>query len=438
MKTINKETNFVAEYKNTLNPYWTNTHRDQTFMKAWSEGNGFLCAQMNLNMLEFIATSLRKEDTIYHRELWYPVIITTTNRDTAPGTKVRVTDRYKIGAQGDHTIISIGGIRKEQDTVAYGIPDIVEGMGITAITNDPLKQDVVLLPGLDYKLDKGTVRINRTSDPLESDSWSPSVREVYQDGVKIKSTVMWVRDAYFSAGYVDRKLAYYITPNLGDERYTYDCKNAMIEYQLNGHTPDHLLNVAKKIFRNDNVHLYHTNNRHQLKEMFDNDLLSDISLLLLPEGITHSSVYLTDEKATVFLDAKNRKVFNVPGVDDFYWDKVYDNANSNLLDSLLVLGQRVNIRDWFIQYLLQDRFYVLVVPAGCTYDHNALKELRKNLPVDSFTLIIEKVEKQDILNIARFQEKLTVKDYNFLADAADIKIKENIKIKEIAIYERHL
>lgn len=181
---------------------WSMFSDDPEFARQYQRAKGLIAAQLEVWYKETAALSDRKALPVLHRERWWPVVLTTAERNTGIAAAVQLGDEYVpcLGQQIDSpfilgTKLEIGGAYRLQGVTTYALPENVTDIA-TIITNDLSAPSVVLMRGIDFYVEDHTLFFLHNTDPLTSGKFP--VMET-KDGNQV---LLWLCDMMVDRNYV--------------------------------------------------------------------------------------------------------------------------------------------------------------------------------------------------------------------------------------------
>lgn len=215
---------FAEKAGNTLYSWlgslWTGVHRGDGMVRGLQAARGIRLAQLYLDILEAAKLQDRFGAPVFHRELWHPVVVKLSTRDTAQANMIRIGGDGKVGSQpsgspyGQGTVLAIGRLANFEDYVTYPIGDGIAG-GAACIVDNVVNPSVVLErgEGKDFEIKDGSIVFPKGNDPFADGSPFekidiPELVEVGGEQVSDSEVVLWAADVLVDRNYIADHLSY--------------------------------------------------------------------------------------------------------------------------------------------------------------------------------------------------------------------------------------
>ena len=124
-----------------LGSLWRGLHKGDGMVRGLQAARGIRLAQMYLNILEAAKLQDRNGAPVFHRELWHPIVVRLSKRDTAQANMLHMGgDDKKIGPQpdgseyGEGTVFKMGRLANYEDYVTYPVDAEIVGGAVTMCT----------------------------------------------------------------------------------------------------------------------------------------------------------------------------------------------------------------------------------------------------------------------------------------------------------------
>lgn len=209
-----------------LGSFWRNIHEGLPFVKGIQKVRGIKAAQFYLDLLESLKLQDRKGAPVFHRELWKPLIIRKSKRNTAQENILKVGVDAILGPQGEGsrygegTVLQIGSLADLDKYVTYPVDADIEVIG-SSITDNVIEPKVSykvgsVFPGNDGEVVyvNGTLIFPKELDPF-GDSSPFEVYDVVEDvsapagtDLNDQETVLWASDVLVDRNHIADHLAY--------------------------------------------------------------------------------------------------------------------------------------------------------------------------------------------------------------------------------------
>lgn len=202
-----------------LGSFWKELHKGNAMVKGVQGARGYVLAQAYLDILEALKLQDRQNAPVFHRELWYPMVIRRLQADTAQDNLISLgVHDAVIGEQppgsdyGEGTILQIGRLGNFEKYVTY---PVVGGSDIrhvaSAIVDNILNPTVVMRSGEDFRFDSGSLVFPRELDPFREGTPFDVYDVPGDSGLASDSdreTVLWASDVYLDRDYVANHVSY--------------------------------------------------------------------------------------------------------------------------------------------------------------------------------------------------------------------------------------
>ena len=210
---------FAEDAGNTLYSWlgsiWRSIHKGDPMVRGLQMARGIRLAQMYIDILESAKMQDRNDMPVLHRELWRPISIRQSLRDTSQENMLELGMDAELGPQppgskyGEGTILKMGRLANFEGYVTYPIEDGI--MGISGrIVDNIINPEAHLEYGKDFWLIGSSIIFSRDKDPLSKDSpfEKYDIPRAYGDSPADTECVLWASDVLMDRDYVANHLSY--------------------------------------------------------------------------------------------------------------------------------------------------------------------------------------------------------------------------------------
>ena len=211
---------FVKDAGNTLYSWlgslWRSIHKGDALVRGLQTARGMRLAQLYLDLLEAAKLQDRFGMPVFHRELWHPIVIRSSERDSAQENMLSIGLDARIGEQppgsiyGEGTVLSMGKLANFKDYVTYPVPGDIVGMA-TSIVDNIVNPAIIMEYGdnKDFTFRNNTIIFHRKNDPLATGSLFEKydVPGMDDDHSHIE-TVLWASNVLIDRDYLANHLSY--------------------------------------------------------------------------------------------------------------------------------------------------------------------------------------------------------------------------------------
>ena len=202
-----------------LGSLWRSVHMGDKMVRGLQGARGIRLAQLYLDILEAAKLQDRNGMPVFHRELWHPIVLRSSERDTAQENMLDMGDGAVMGPQtdpespyGPGTVLQMGRLANYRDFVTYPVDGNVVGMSASIVDNI-INPTIVLSHGDgDFEFRNNSIIFRREADPLAMDSpfEKYDVPGVDPDdpGKSDVEAVLWASDVLIDKNYVAEHLSY--------------------------------------------------------------------------------------------------------------------------------------------------------------------------------------------------------------------------------------
>ena len=209
-----------------LGSFWSRTYTSSDQVSSYAEGTATLVAQNHRNLLEVVAAMSRFDVPLYHTQLWTPIVLRKSQRNSAATNLPRF----------DRTTELFGG-RLVFDTAAempyYAYPKPSQLARAANIFDRLTAPKLALAENVDYVLDEERGALVFVTDPFES----PHVikKGIYSSAQLVDEEItLWAFMGQFDYEYVYNQFAYALGLRLATSQGAKDLMNAVFSGLVNG------------------------------------------------------------------------------------------------------------------------------------------------------------------------------------------------------------
>lgn len=199
-----------------LGSLWRSLNRGDPMVRGLQKARGIRLAQLYLDLLEAARLQDRFGAPVFHRELWHPIVIRLSERDTAQENMLSVGMDAVVGPQppgslyGEGTVLEMGRKANYQDYVTYPIGKNIVGMSAQIVDNI-INPQVAMLPG-DFEFRNNSIIFPKENDPLAPGSpfekYDVPGADPDDPRVSDMETVLWASDVLMDKDYLAEHLSY--------------------------------------------------------------------------------------------------------------------------------------------------------------------------------------------------------------------------------------
>lgn len=245
---------YAEKAGNTLHSWlgsiWKDLHKGDRMIRGLQSARGVRLAQMYLDILEVAMLQDRANAPVFHRELWHPIVVRLSKRDTSQENMLKVGSDGVVGPQpagsiyGEGTELFVGKLANFEDYVTYPIGTDIAG-GAVSIVDNIVNPTVVMERGAgkDYEIVNGSIIFHRENDPLGEGSKFdrydvPGVIDENGDEVSDMEAVLWASDVLIDKNYVSDHISYVLGANAPSSDVVKRILNAAWSSVASGLTPE--------------------------------------------------------------------------------------------------------------------------------------------------------------------------------------------------------
>lgn len=209
-----------------LGSFWSRTYSRADQVNSYAEGTALLAAQNHRNILETVAALSRFDVPLYHTELWTPVVLRKSQRNSVL-TSIARFDRTTELFNG----ALVFDTAAEQPFFAYPRPEKLVGAG--QILDRLIAPTFALSENVDYAIDQERNAIVFVEDPFEQ--LALLKRGIYENGQLVDEEItLWAFQGQFDYEYVYTQFAYSLGIKLRTSSGAKEFMNAVFSGLVNG------------------------------------------------------------------------------------------------------------------------------------------------------------------------------------------------------------
>lgn len=229
-----------------LGSIWRSLNKGDLMVRGLQKSRGISLAQMYLDIIEAARLQDRNGAPVFHRELWHPIVIRRSARNTAQENMLSIGMDAEIGPQpsgsdyGDGTILKMGKLAEYEKYVTYPIEVGVAGMA-SSIVDNIINPEVSLKHDVDFVFRNNTIIFPKDKDPLSMDSPFekydiPGSTDDPED--MDTECVLWASDVLIDKNYISEHLSYVLGANAPSSDIVKRIINAAWSSVTSGLTPE--------------------------------------------------------------------------------------------------------------------------------------------------------------------------------------------------------
>ena len=429
-------------YGRLLGNYWHLTHADRAFTNAWIAGNDNLVKQLLYSWAEAIHLQLHKDSGVTHRELWYPLILKSTERGQGSLAKVRVGEG-NIGVQTSstcpaNTVLTVGGFIPVAGYVSYPFPDQL-GLGVSEI-RPALAATTAIYRTESYEVSEGNIRFKEDANPADLPEYTSKTYII--DGEQVTETLVWCKDVYFDTGYLNTKLGVYYKGLTGPIQDVYEAKEALINYGLAYQGLAAFEQLLQTILGGGSADIRIYTNKNQASKLTPikdyGDVATDLDTIPI-KGVLNKDIIISNTYTPVVYN-NGRPEFVIPGTDhDAFWSEVYSHENGLAVAEVLSSKSEVNIRDFFSEYVLTGKLIVVILDEIPELPVSASKAIAAHKPLNMHVVLMDRVKNIDNIDLqGMLSENIITNELNRGVETVAITTAESVFVRSVPTYDRHL
>lgn len=209
-----------------LGSFWSRIYTRADQVNSYAEGTALFAAQSHRSLLEVAAALSRYDVPLYHTEMWVPLVLRKSQRNSAATNLARF----------DRTSETING-RLVFDTAAgqpyYAFPKPEKLVSAGHIFNKLVSPTMALSENVDYVLDAERGAVVFIEDPFSRADVLK--RGIYENGqLADEEITLWAFMGQFDYDYVYNQFAYALGMKLRTSQGAKDLMNAVFSGLING------------------------------------------------------------------------------------------------------------------------------------------------------------------------------------------------------------
>jgi hypothetical protein len=209
-----------------LGSFWSRTYTASDQVRSYADGTAMLAAQSYRNLLEVVACLSRFDIPLYHTEMWTPLVLRKSQRNSAQ-TNVARFDR--VAATFESGLVFDSAATQQ----FYAFPKPTNMVSAGQILNRLIYPTLALAENVDYVFDDERGAIVFTNDPF--DSPHALKRGIYNNADLIdEEIVLWAFQAQYDYDYLFNQFAYALGLRLKTSQGYKDLMNAIFSGLVNG------------------------------------------------------------------------------------------------------------------------------------------------------------------------------------------------------------
>ena len=204
-----------------LGSFWMNIHEGRGLIRGLQNVRGIKVAQFYLNLLESLKLQDRNGLPVFHRELWKPLIIRASQKNTAQANILKLGKDVVLGEQeswskyGEGTELNIGSLASLDNYVTYPVDGDINAI-VSNVTNNIINPTVVYnvssdFPSTDVIYINGSLIFPKDKDPFAENSGFEVydvVKDVTDESDNDMETVVWASDVLIDKKFISDHMAY--------------------------------------------------------------------------------------------------------------------------------------------------------------------------------------------------------------------------------------
>ena len=224
-----------------LGSFWSKLYEDTAFIHGYTSGMGVLSSQLYLDFLEKINLMSIEDAPLYHREQWYPMSISSLDKNKTKGTSIKLSmdPPVVLGPQPSSTeydagkTYKLGGYVSPRNFIAYPLDSNNISDIVTCIVDSIVSPSIVLIKGQDFYIEGSTLYVKKDKDPFVLDEFK-KVKYI-ENGVDNFETVLWCCDTLVDKKYLNDHFGYVIGINLESTEYSANIIQAIWDIYVTGY-----------------------------------------------------------------------------------------------------------------------------------------------------------------------------------------------------------
>jgi len=245
---------FARDAGNTLYSWlgslWKGLHKGDGMVRGLQAVRGVRLAQMYLNILEAAKLQDRNGAPVFHRELWHPIVVRMSQRDTAQANMLQMGgEDKKIGPQpegseyGEGTVFKMGKLANYEEYVTYPVDAEIVGGAVTIVDN--IVNPTVFMeqgPDKDFVIRNHSIIFHKSNDPLRDgspfDRYDIPGFDKSDPGRSDMEAVLWASDVLIDKDYISDHISYVLGADAPSSDVVKRILNAAWSSVTSGLTPE--------------------------------------------------------------------------------------------------------------------------------------------------------------------------------------------------------
>jgi len=200
-----------------LGSLWRGLHKGDGLVRGLQAARGIRLAQLYINILEAAKLKDRYGAPVFHRELWHPIVIRMSERNTAQENMLKIGMDGVVGPQdegsvyGAGTIFEMGRMANFKEYVTYPCPADISG-GAMSIVDSIIAPSVSMENGKDFIIRNKSIIFPKDNDPLNAGSpFEKYDVPGFMPDDPSKSdaeAVLWASDVLIDRNYISEHISY--------------------------------------------------------------------------------------------------------------------------------------------------------------------------------------------------------------------------------------
>lgn len=246
-----------------LGSFWARLVQDKDFIKTVTDNYGLFISQLYLNFIELLDLRDRTNAPVFHRERYFPVIISRKNQNNSKDVLLSTNMPFppKIGPQTEApypigAVFKIGKNVNYKDIIYYPL-DVKISDVLSVIVDNPITPKIILLKNIHFIVKNRTIFFKKDCDPFTINLFP---KYFVKDS---EETVLWFCDVLIDQQYLQNHFGYILNLNLPSSEFYKKIINAFWNVYNFGPTLKYFIELIAAIF-NAPISLY------------DNETVTDI------------------------------------------------------------------------------------------------------------------------------------------------------------------
>lgn len=231
-----------------LGSLWRSLSKGYMMIKGLQSARGIRLAQMYVDILESLKLQDRNGAPVFHRELWHPIVVRLSKRDTAQENMLEIGMDGEVGEQpsgsryGEGTVFLLGRLANLKDYATYPVDAKIAG-GAAFIVDNIVNPTVRMERGKDFEIRNSSIIFHRDNDPLGDgssfDTYDiPGIVDEDGNEVSDREAVLWASDVLIDKNYISDHLSYALGADAPSSDVVKRILNAAWSAVASGLTPE--------------------------------------------------------------------------------------------------------------------------------------------------------------------------------------------------------